>query len=263
MPRNLGRKPRTFNPRVPHMSALMAPLKSLPPPPPTMDWLSALPDDLGMMMNDQLGDCTCAAVYHAIQVWTFNASGKLDTEPDQDVLRLYELACGYNPADPSTDQGGIEQDVLGYWKLHGAPLGAVTGHRHQQLVNKLAAFVEIDPRVTDDVKHGIADCGLVYIGFQVPAFLMDGEPPAVWDVNPSADNSIIGGHAIVLPSYDSAGLGLISWGAKYKMTWGFFAQFVDEVYAPADPDWISAKGTTLAGLTLAELEAQMAAIAEA
>jgi hypothetical protein len=44
------------------------------------------------------------------------------------------------------------------------------------------------------------------------------------------------------------------------MTWAFFAEYVDEVYALANNDWISAKGTSPGGLTIEELEAQMQAI---
>ena len=98
----LGRLARAHDPRIPHLSALLAG-KTLPPPPAQVDYTKGMPKNLGMMLNDTLGDCTCAAVYHAIQVWTFNASkGKaIDTEPDSDVEKLYELACGYKPS-----QGG-------------------------------------------------------------------------------------------------------------------------------------------------------------
>src|SRR5690348_16644723 len=141
MPHKLGRRPRARSPRVAHMSALTAG-RVLPPPPPAADYLSALPDDLGVMLNSELSCCTCSAVYHAIQVWTANAAAAMDTEPDAEVLRLYELACGYVPADPSTDQGGVEQHVLRYWLRRGAPV--TTG------LNRLGAFVEIDPRAIDD-----------------------------------------------------------------------------------------------------------------
>ncbi len=120
----LGRTARAYDPRIPHMSALLAG-KALPAPPPSVDFTKGMPDNLGMMLNDTLGDCTCAAVYHAIQVWTFNASkGKsIDTEPDSDVKRLYELACGYNPNTPGEGPGGNEQRVLKYLLRKGAPLG--------------------------------------------------------------------------------------------------------------------------------------------
>ena len=95
----LGRLHRSYDPRIPHLSALLAG-KTLPPPPAQVDYTKGMPTNLGMMLNNTLGDCTCAAVYHAIQVWTFNATkGKsMETEPDSDVEKLYELACGYKPS---------------------------------------------------------------------------------------------------------------------------------------------------------------------
>lgn len=248
----LGRRPRTFRPEVPHWSALRMMAKPLAPIPAKKSWLAGMPPDFGMMLNDQLGDCTCAAIYHARQVWSFNGQGTEDTEPDAEVLATYEQACGYVPGDPSTDHGGVEQDVLGYWSNTGIPLADGTR-------DKLLAWIEIDPRNLDDVRRAIYECGLVYIGFNVPAYLMSGAVPALWDVDPTADNSIVGGHAIVLPGYSvaSASFDLVSWGAAYRMTEEFFAAFVDEAYALGDQQWINATGQTPLGLSTAALEAQM------
>ncbi len=255
----LGRTPRGYDPRIPHMSALLAG-KALPAPPPSVDFTKGMPQNLGMMLNDTLGDCTCAAVYHAIQVWTFNASkGKsIETEPDIDVKRLYELACGYNPNTPGEGPGGNEQHVLKYLLRKGAPLG-----KDGKTTNKIAAFVEVDPRITDDVKRAINNCGVAYIGFNVPASLMppNAEPPAIWTVDPH-NSKIIGGHAVVLAGYDAKGARVISWGQYYTMTWDFFATFVDEVYAIADEDWVAATGKTPGGLSLADLEKQMQALGQ-
>lgn len=76
-----GRLPRAFNPRVPHLSSLLMGV-DLPAPPASLDYTSVLPTSLGMFGNDSLGDCTCAAVMHALQVWSANATGVCDTEPD-------------------------------------------------------------------------------------------------------------------------------------------------------------------------------------
>jgi hypothetical protein len=251
----LGRLHRTYNPRVPHLSALDAGQK-LAPPPPSKDWTTGMPSDLGMMLNDTLGDCTCAAVYHALQLWTFNAAGGMVTQPDNDVEKLYILACGYNPRVGGEGPGGNEQHVLSYWVKSGVPAGL-----KGQLRDKLAAFVEVDPRNTDDVKRTINDCGVAYIGFNVPQFIVptDAPPLKVWDVQ-STNTNIVGGHAVVLAGYDAKGAKVISWGQYYTMTWAFFAQYVDEVYALANNDWINAKGTTPGGLTIEELEAQMEAV---
>ena len=253
----LGRLARAHDPRIPHLSALLAG-KKLSPPPAQVDYTKGMPKNLGMMMNDTLGDCTCAAVYHAIQVWTFNASkGKvIDTEPDSDVEKLYELACGYKPAQGGEGPGGNEQHVLKYLLTKGAP----TGH-NGATTHKIAAFVEVDPRNTDDVKRAINECGLVYIGFNVPQYIVpsNAAPPAVWDVQ-NTDTQIVGGHAVVLAGYTATGARVISWGQYYTMTWAFFAKYVDETYAIADNSWVNSGGQTPGGLSLAELEAQMKAL---
>lgn len=261
----LGRKPRRFDPRVPHMSALrlQAALAGVTPEPPpaSIDWSEGMAADLGVMLNNSLGDCTCAAYFHAMQVWSFHANPPMDTEPDSSVQQLYEQACGYNPADASTDQGGDEQSVLSYLVNSGAPAANLAAGRHY-----LTAFIEVDPRNLTDVHSAIADCGVAYIGFNVPAYLMGSEAAAgdTWDIAPpGADTSIVGGHAVILVGYDAAGnFKVISWGNPYTMTPMFFAQYVDEVYALADPDWIESNGSTPAGLTLAQLREQMAALRE-
>ncbi len=254
-PFKLGRLHRTYNPRIPHMSAITAG-QTLKPPPASVDYTKNLPTNLGMMLNDTLGDCTCAAVYHAIQVWSGTAQKTVLTEPDGDVEKLYIQACGYNPRVPGEGPGGNEQTVLTYLLKTGAPFGPKGTARH-----KIVAFVEVDPRNTDDVKRTIVDCGVAYIGLNVPAFLMppNAPPPAVWDVQ-KTDTKIVGGHAVVLAGYTEAGARVISWGQYYTMTWSFFAAYVDEVYAIADNLWIESGGSTPGGLTLPELEAQMQAI---
>jgi hypothetical protein len=253
----LGRTARAHDPRVPHLSALLAG-KSLPPPPAQVDYTKGMPNNLGMMMNDTLGDCTCAAFYHALQVWSSNVSnGKsIDTEPDGDVEKLYELACGYKHSQGGEGPGGNEQHVLKYLLTKGAPMGP-----NGQTAHKIAAFVEVDPRNVDDVKRTINDCGVAYIGFNVPQYIVPptGQPPAVWDVETKQTN-IVGGHAVVLAGYTASGARLISWGQYYTMTWAFFAKYVDETYAIADSTWIAGGGKTPGGLTLAALEQQMQAL---
>jgi hypothetical protein len=248
--RKLGRNPRTFDPRVPHLSALLAG-QSPPPPPPSVDYTQGMPADFGIMLNNTLGDCTCAAYYHARQVWTFH-SGKEVTEPDSDVEALYEQACGYKPTQPGEGPGGNEQHVLTFLHKTGAPIGPSGQQR-----DKIAAFVEIDPRNTDDVKRTIVELGLVYIGLNVPQNILptDGDPPAIWTVAPDKPK-IVGGHAVVLPGYDPSGAIVISWGQKYTMTWEFFATYVDEVYGITDAAWTQ-NGGKLAGLTAAQLTQQM------
>jgi len=249
----LGRLPRTYRPEIAHLSSLIAG-KNLPPPPPSVDYSKALPENLGAMNNDRLGCCTCSAVGHAIQAWTANANPPMVTEPDSSILALYEAACGYNPSDPSTDQGGNEQAVLTYLLKSGAPT--------QNGPHKIDAFFEVDVRNLDDVKRTIADCGLAYIGFNVPDYLLHGltAPNSDWDTRPGAPR-IEGGHAVILVGYDSVRATIVSWGNLYTMTWRFFQRFTDECYGIIDPLWVEKTGKTPFGLTEADTVEAMRALA--
>src|SRR5271156_345799 len=89
----LGRLARAHDKRIPMLHTLTAGM-ALQPVKPAVDYTHGMPANLGMMLNDTLGDCTCAAYYHAVQVWSANAAGGIQTQPDGDVEKLYVLACG-------------------------------------------------------------------------------------------------------------------------------------------------------------------------
>jgi len=246
----LGRKPRSFNPRIPHLSAHLAG-RALTAPPASVDWTRGMQPDLGPMLNDRLNDCSCAAFYHALQVWSFNATGTMDTEPDSDVEALYGAVSGYKPGDAAPGPMCNEQDVLTYLTQTGAPIGLDGSGR-----NKLAAFLEIDYRNLDDVKRTISEFGVAYIGIGIPAYVHANPTPQVWDVE-EKNSKVIGGHAVILAGYDAQGAKFISGGKTYTMTWAFFSKYTDEAYALADEAWITTKGLTPGGLTLDMLKGQM------
>ena len=121
-PHKLGRLHRTYDARVPHMSALVAG-QTLPPPPPR----STTRRDAGQSRHD--------AQRHAGRLHLRRRLSRLaglelqcrrqamDTEPDSDVEKLYILACGYNPRVGGEGPGGNEQHVLTYLLKKGAPTG--------------------------------------------------------------------------------------------------------------------------------------------
>jgi hypothetical protein len=193
----------------------------------------------GMMLNDQLGDCTIAACGHALQVFT----GGKRTESDAVIQTYYSKWCGYNPADPNTDQGGVELDVLNSWKSQ-----TFNGH-------VLEGFVQPQPQNFSHVMHSIAEFGGLYIGFQVPQSAMDqNEAGEIWDVVPD-DGGIIGGHAVFCPAYHTQDptdggkttITCITWGMKQKMTVAFWDKYCDESHTLLAGAW-QPSGVNLAGL---------------
>ena len=252
--RRYGRLRRAFDPRVPHWSALK--MGAAPSAAPTsVDYAAGLPADLGMMLNDTIGDCAEAGYCHALQVWSEAAGRALLTEPDASVEALYETQ-GYVPGEPSTDRGTVLQSLLSYLVRTASPAGGVP---------RLLSFVEVDPTNRADVDRATYESGLVYVGFNVPAYLSSLEAPgSVWDVDAGADGSIVGGHCVVSPGYYPGGRRIVSWGsASYRMTDAFWSEYVDECYALVSPEFAGATGLTPLGMTLAELVSQVRPLAEA
>jgi hypothetical protein len=253
-----GRKPRRFNPRVPHFSALrlkfgLAQVQA----PPSVDWTAALPASLGMMENDRLGDCADAGFFHAMQLWTANAAGAMLTVPDGTVQQLYSDNAGYVPGNPSTDNGTDLQSLLTYLATTGALMPDGTRE-------KIVAFVEVDPQNANDLNLVTAECGLIYLGFNVPQYLESLEAPgSLWDVQ-TANANIVGGHCVVSGKYGTDGnRGIISWGSPgYAMTPAFWAANVDEAYGIITQRFVEASGKTPWGIALADWEEQMQAIKE-
>ena len=224
---------------------------ALPAAPPSKDWAAegkvvAWP----MMLNDSLGDCTCAAAGHMIEAWTANGNPALAAfvPADADILDAYKAVSGYDPADPTTDTGAVELDVLRYWRRVG-----IAGH-------EIGAFASIRPANTAHVKAAVHLFGGVYIGLALP---LAAQTQDVWDFacpGPDAVGGSWGGHAVNIVAYDADGLTCITWGDTKRMTWAFWRAYCDEAYALISTDFLRGDGKTPDGFDLAALNADLAAL---
>lgn len=242
----LGKKAPKHDKRTFLMASYLVP-STLPPIPKACSWSNKAMPDFGMMLNDRLGDCTCAAMAHQVQVWTAN-TGTETTLSDQDVLAAYEGACGYNPSDPGSDQGGVELDVLNYWRKTG--IGGKT----------IDAFVALEPQNHLHVKASINLFGGVYTGIALP---VTAQNQTVWSVVPHAGHDAVpgtwGGHAVVCVAYDPHFVWCVTWGKLMRMTWGFLSKYMDEAYAVLSKDWF-ANGRAPSGFDYAALQVDLAAL---
>ena len=241
----LGRKARKIDSRTLKLARYFLP--ALPALPDSRDW-SGGQTDWGMMCNDRLGCCTIAGAGHALQVWSKNASAEV-TIPDSAIEAAYQSWDGYVPGDSSTDNGGIELDVLNDWRRAG-----LAGHL-------LRGYASVRPSNLPEVCQAINLLGGVYIGISLPLSAQDQD---VWDVTVPSDGSGApgswGGHCVFVVGYDQQSFTCITWGALKKMTRNFWLEYCDETYVLFGQDWINTGGAAPSGFDVDQLTADLAAI---
>jgi len=239
----LGRNPSVHDARTLRMADYV---RQLPASPPARDWTQALPDDLGMMLNDQCGDCAYVAPAHLIQVYTGNR-GVMQTPTDADVLSAYMAGTGYDPNKPETDGGASMLDVAKGWRSSG-----LYGHH-------IGAFVRVDASDQEEVRAAINLFGGVYLGARMPLRAKQQlDAGAGWSVpgpltTTDAPDSW-GGHAMACAQYDRQGPWLVTWGRRQRCTWQWWANYVDEVYAVLSADWVDGSTPAPSGLDVRGLQ---------
>lgn len=244
----LGKQPPRIDLRTLKMSKYMK-AAQLPTPLVTVDWTGGV-TNWGMMDNDTLGDCTCAARGHAVQAFTLAATGTMRTIPDMEIEAEYVRDCGYVIGDSSTDNGGVEIDVLNAWRQSGIGVGGV---------EKLTAYVAVAPDDQIHTKLAVQWFGGAYIGLQLPN---SAQGQSIWDVvgdgisGDSAPGSW-GGHAVFVVKYDANYVYVITWGEIMRMTWAFWKTYVDEAYALLSPDFLKTNGVAASGFDVKTLLADM------
>lgn len=219
--RMLGKRPPVHVPGAIQLAAYL-PAKRIPVPE-TLDNYGCV-SDWGMMRNDELGDCTCAAVGHAIQCWTAR-NGREVIIPDEEIVTAYSIVSGYDPATGANDNGAVEADVLKYWMEVG-----FGGH-------KLDSYAVIETHSRYQMKLAMYLFGDIYTGVALPLSAQDQK---VWSVvhGPDAEAGSWGGHAVPGGKYDQNGMTVITWGAEQRMTWAWQRRYMDEAYAPLSIDWV-------------------------
>jgi hypothetical protein len=232
---------------LPRLSSFVS--KSLMPTPAACNYLSGL-TDWGVMLNDRLGDCTCATAGHMRMAWSASAKGAPVVIADGDILTAYEAVSGYSPATGANDDGAACAAVLDYWQSTG-----ISG-------NKIAGYVAVNPTDQLEVQQAIYLFGGVYAGIYLPqsaeAQTDAGQP---WDL--TWFSPILGGHAIPYLAYGPTGVTAVTWGKPQPASWRFVAHQTDELYAVVDTDFLGTGGKTPTGLDLAGLLAAMPQLAAA
>jgi hypothetical protein len=251
MPGRLGRKPNSGRPRI-RLTADHVPVSYSPPV--TLDRYSALPAaSLGMDGNGDVGDCTCADVDHEVKSAQVAAGNPEVQSTAAEVLAAYSAITGYDPADPSTDQGAEMQQVRDFWQQTGFTLGGT--------VHKILLFAELDVHNDVLVRWALDQFGTVGIGVNLPNSAMDQfNASQPWDVVAN-DGGIDGGHAVAVVGYDASFWYVVTWGQIQRVTPAWWRTYVEEAWATLDRDFVNAHtGDDALGGTLYDLGSQFAAV---
>lgn len=220
---------------LPHMGAFLRSVQ-LPALPAAQDWYSSI-SSWGELLNNSLSDCTIATVGHIVLQESTYASTAPLLMTDAEALAGYEAATGYNPTDPSTDQGAYEGDIGAHWLHQGFQCGGE--------IDKIVGFADVDVRNLADVKYSIFLTGNAFLGVSLPACAESG---STWEMpTTTAGAKILGGHAIPAVGYDENWIYVVSWGQLIPVSWAFFQAYCDEVHVTLSHRWQHSTGLTPAG----------------
>jgi hypothetical protein len=192
-----------------------------------------------MFANDRLGDCTIAGCANFMLVSAARTSKPAPTISDDDVISRYSKVDGYNPADPSTDRGGVELEVLNDWRHD--PFNGI----------ELVAFAPIDVHDLLLLRFAIQTLGAVYVGLDLPR-TAQAQTGGLWDTAPGMVPGSWGGHCTIIDGFDYTlpvpELIHATWGTHQRSTEAFWRACGDEAYAPLLNTDLSIPGLNLSAL---------------
>ncbi len=192
-------------------------VSSLPKPPKNSSHMILM--DHHMFGNDQYGDCVCAGAGHETLLWNNEAGRNIDLTTDN-ILQMYSDLTGFDPSNPSTDQG-TDMALAAKWRRD-TGLRDNTGQTH-----KVAAYLALTPGNIEEVKQVIYLFDAVGIGWELPESAQKqfarGKPWVIINGSP-----IEGGHYTAAIGYDPTFLYIITWGKIVRVSWRFFVKYNDE-----------------------------------
>jgi hypothetical protein len=222
------------------------------PPVPAEGWEFAVPPrEMSVLGNDKYGCCAPAGAYGLAQAQSCNADpGDPIVPTTEQVLALYTAVTGFDPNDPSTDQGTVLTDLLDYWQKTGFE---VTTRSGKSRLSQIVGWASLDISSFALLRWPAYTFGGSYLGIQCPEQCE--ENTANWNFGPGLP--IAGGHCIVQGGEGAAGGKMRSWGMWIPASKGFMCAYIDEGYIVVTSDFLNSQQISPTGLNLNSLIAAM------
>jgi hypothetical protein len=241
----LGKKPASPLPKGAVRYSLLKQVSEVPlPPVPDRFGFTRLSSGRpwGMLGNDTVGDCVIAGACHSLMLQAERA-GKIINFTDASAIQTYSDATGYDPNDPSTDQGTDMVAFGDFWKNTG--ILDDSGNRH-----KIVEWIALDTITLPELREALWVFKAVMLGMQFPQSAMDQfNNNEVWS---SPISSIEGGHCIMQASrytWDN----IVTWNQPHAATEDFLLRTLDEAFIPITQEMLDDSGKNEAGYDLATL----------
>lgn len=211
----------------------------------------------GMLANDTLGDCVIAMMLHTIEDFFLDAGLTPPAFTAQDAITIYSAITGYNPADPSTDQGTDEGQAMGYWQNPGLAVEMIANLPHV-----IADTISVNPQDVNEVKIAISEFPDIQFGTALP---ITAQGQTEWAVvgnpasDPNSEPGSWGGHGIPGREYDADTIKVVSWGAELLETWGFHGAYCQEAHVVLSKEMLNKAGVGPSGVSWDDLIADVKA----
>jgi hypothetical protein len=159
-----------------------------------------------MLANDTTGDCTIAAVGHAVALWRSYEPPPMTFMTDAEALAAYAKVM-------QPGGGAFIADVLNYWKTQGFIIGGkldkLSGWNTSDWKDHQAVIDAVD-------KGGCVICGVILRNGQ------DLPGPEQFGPWKTINDQIAGGHCVLIVKVTDVGPVCVTWGTLVQITWDWW-----------------------------------------
>lgn len=189
--------------------------------------------------NNDYGNCVEAAKANAILRLERVEQRRTLPIVDNTVIWWYqrESIRQFGPPAPmypgdARDQGLFMLNAFSSWRHEGREIQVGKNLR----TFKIAAYGELDPNDTHQLRQAIYLLYGIHMGFWLPRAAA--RMPKVWDykgeTGPEWEPGSWGGHAVFSKRYDTDGIHVLTWGEEILITDAFVKRYCDEAWAVVD-----------------------------
>jgi len=213
----LGRKPAEYRTNTPRLANFVV---SEIPPVSSVDYTTKVESPWQMLLNDEIGDCTIAAVGHLVMGFSVTEDDpRLQMMSNEEALTYYKIIGKYDENDPTSDNGVVMTQVLDYWRHPGIRINTIP--------NTILGYTYLSPKNIPLMRYALRYFGGLYIGVMLPKSTQDHMD--YWD--DIGDTQFLGGHCITLQGVDDNNdFYGITWGQRVRISSKFLASYCDEMY---------------------------------